>query len=271
MGRFTFILMIAILSGLLVLTFTVITSKIKGPKLYMYDSWISYDSLANLESGNTSYILLPGKRGSAYLTGMDQGVGNGIWIRDIDTTAFNMIPVIVIMFYCVYTYFKTEHSTQGVSKINDDDEYSQEVIQDHAAWHMLFVVSTILIHLVIITYLCNPVELVVAVFISHMVTLQTEVLISSRTSEEPTTLNNFGKMFSGIAVILSWSFVYSQLRDFEGIAIPFVLCLMVEIFMILGHTGRELRMGAVMECRSLYMLSNGIFIVGMYTGLGSKR
>ena len=48
MGRFTFILMVAILSGILVLTFTIITSKIKGPKLFMYDTWISYDSLARL-------------------------------------------------------------------------------------------------------------------------------------------------------------------------------------------------------------------------------
>ena len=271
MGRFTFILMVAILSGVLTLTFTIITSKMKGPRLFMYDSWISYDSLSKLQSHNTSYILLPGKRGEAYLDSMDQGTGNGIWVRDLDTTAFNMVPVIVIMFYCVYTYFKTEHSTQGVSKINDDDEYSQEIIQEHSAWHMLYIVSMILVHIVLITYLCNPVELVVAVFLSHMITLQTETLIMSRGSEEPTTLNSFGRIFSGSAVMLSWAFVYSQLRDFEGIAVPFVLLLMTEVFMILGHTGRELKMGAVMECRSLYMLANGIFIVGRYTGLGSKR
>lgn len=271
MERITFIFILAILSATLVLAFTIVTSKINGPRLYMYDVWISYSSIINLESRNTSYILLPGKLSEEQLASMDQHTGNGIWIRRLEPVSFNMVPVLIFATYCVYTFFKTEQSQQGVAKINDDDEYSQEIIQEHAFWHMLYIICMAIINLVLITYLCNPVELVVAVFISMVVALQTDMLIMPRPSDEPTALNTFGRMFSGSAILLSWIFIYSQLRDYDGIAMPFVIRIMMEVFMIIGHTGKEMRMGAVMECRSMYVFLNGLFIVVMYSVMGKPR
>lgn len=250
------------------IAFIIVTSKFLGPSLFWYDTHIQQRTIEQFAIGNLSYILIPNMDKRDFVASIGTPHQNTIFYMRLEPVSFSLVPVLLLTAFTVLTLFKTPESNQRQKKINNDDTYTQETMQEHANWHHSFVLMVFLTNVVCISYLCSPSEIVNAVILSIIITLELDIVIAPRDEEG----HNFGKMFNAIAMMLSWAYIFTQLRtDFDGPVVPFLMKVIIDMLVILTHTGTEVVMEQIVESRVLYSLLHTFMIATLYIAWGHKR
>lgn len=177
-----------------------------------------------------------------------------------DVRSFTIFIVLFTLMYSVFTYFKTPESNQNAHKIEPDDNYSTDSMQEHKTWNIYFWLLYGLQTCLFILITCSPLSVYTLPFLSLAFFIF--VMLICEPYDDSSARNLPAFFFLATSITL---FTHSR-TDVRAGHILSVVKVFLDISLCMSHANSKATMGSVLTSRLAYNTLVMVVFIAVYTG-----
>lgn len=246
------------LQSMMTITFLGAVSSFDGPSSITYKLVIDNSKMMRYNSNNITMLEF---------SKSDDGIidplkpSHGILVTyPCDIRSFAIFVVLLTFMYSVFSYFKTPESNQNAHKIEPEDNYSTDSMQEHKTWNIYFWILYGLQTCLFILITCSPLSIYTLPFLSLAFFIFVMLICEPYDDSSARNLPAFFFLVTSITL-----FTHSR-TDVRAGHVLAVVKVFLDISLCMSHSNSKATMGSVLTSRVAYNTMMMVIFIAVYMG-----